>query len=199
MPTILLAIACSADERAVPAVSPQEVDPPAAALDVAKLAAHGEHVLVLEARTLSFVPSRSDFTVRTALLSFFAAPPEDVTRDGVPLTERWNYLELPAVGPNQFALASSSLSWVVDRNPLVCVSIKVWFAEVGNQYDGLYYIDVEDRYALVSYCTRDRGADWAQAEPRFSQNRVASVDALLDVLRAPLAIELNDRRLGDHE
>jgi hypothetical protein len=196
---MMLAIACSADERASPAVSPHGLEPPAAAFDAAELVVHGEPMLMLEARTLSFVPSRSDFTVRTALFSVFGAPPEDVERDGVPLTERWNYLELPAVGPNQFAFAASSLRWPADRNPLVCLSIKVWFAEVGNQYDGLYYRDVEDRYALVSYCTRSHGADWAQAEPRFSQNRVASVDALLDVLRAPIAIELNDRPLGDHE
>jgi hypothetical protein len=56
-------------------------------------------------------------------------------------------------------------------------------------------VDVRDRYALVSFCTRTEGPDWERARPRFSQNRVATLRELEEVLDRPFEIALNERPL----
>jgi hypothetical protein len=59
---------------------------------------------------------------------------------------------------------------------LVLLSIKVFFNEITYQYDALYYETVDDRYALLSYCTTDERFDWVDTEPRFGPNRVGTLE-----------------------
>ena len=63
-----------------------------------------------------------------------------------------------------------------DRVGLICMSVKVWFNEVDNKFDSLFYRNGDDRYALVSFSTHTNGPDWQRAKPRFSQNRVATLE-----------------------
>jgi hypothetical protein len=79
---------------------------------------------------------------------------------------------------------------------LVCMSVKVWFHQVPNEYDSLFYEKTDDRYALVSHCTSAEGPDWAQARPRFQQNRVESLEAFREALSRPFEIRLNQRPLS---
>ncbi|MCW8140884.1 MAG: hypothetical protein KIT58_18430, partial [Planctomycetota bacterium] len=55
----------------------------------------------------------------------------------------------------------------------------------------------DDRYARVAFATRAEGPGWEEARPRFSQNRVATLEAFEAALSRPIPIALNDRPLSD--
>jgi hypothetical protein len=57
----------------------------------------------------------------------------------------------------------------------------------------MYYQNLDDRYALLSYCTRAPEASGVQS--RFKQNRVATVDEFKQALGKPFVIKLNQRAL----
>lgn len=153
--------------------------------------------LALAPRTLELVPSRADFSVATAVLSVFASRPDEVRIDGGAPLEPWTLIELERVGRDRFALPAVRVDLAPGHEGLVALSLKVWFAEVDNRHDALYYARGDDRYALVAFATRAEGPGWEEARPRFSQNRVATLEAFEAALSRPIPIALNDRPLSD--
>jgi hypothetical protein len=116
-----------------------------------------------------------------------------VRLDGAPLPEAWHLLDLRKVDTNTFELPAVRLE--ADRG-LVAVSLKVWFEQVGNEQDAMFYARGDDRYALVAWASRTDGPEWERARPRFAQNRVATPAELDAALSRPLPIALNDRPLA---
>lgn len=152
-------------------------------------------VIAIASRTLTFVPTRDDISVGVAILSVYCGDPARVRIDGRAPEAAWTTIELARVERDRFALPT--LQVVHPPDVLVCLSIKVWFAEVGNQHDALLYEDLDDRYALVSFATRTDGPDWERARPRFTQNRAPTLAAFDDALSRPLPIRLNQRPLSE--
>lgn len=154
-------------------------------------------VIAIESRTLTFAPSRDDLTVGTVWFNVYCSRPAEVRINGVTPTDAWHHLALTEVAKNRFALPDVTIELSPGHAGLVCLSVKAWFDEVGNEYDALFYVNPDDRYALVSFATRVDGPDWEQARPRFSQNRVATLRELEDALARPFSILLNQRPLTD--
>ncbi len=73
----------------------------------------------------------------------------------------------------------------------LCMSVKVWFNEVTNQYDSPFYENVPDRYALVSYCTKDI----PEARARHRQNRVATLEEFKGRLNQSFVLKLKEDRV----
>lgn len=160
-------------------------------------AAPAQEVIAIDSRVLTFAPSRDDMTVGKAVVSIHAPRPEEVRLGGKPLPEAWHVIELERVGPNRFALPPLRLEVPAGYEGLLCLSVKVWFAEVDNRADSLFYEKTDDRYALVAWSNRADGPAWERAKARFAQNRVATLDELKERLARPFPIALNRRPLSD--
>jgi hypothetical protein len=178
-------------------------------------------IIDLPRQTLVFKPTRDDITVGRVVFSVYCSHPDDVRVNGmrpdpawrdVHLTETgeivvdernsavpeiaWLYIYLSEVAKNQFELGPLKIEVSGNQqNVLLCLSIKVWFNEVTNQYDGLYYENLDDRYALVSYCSD--APEPSPVEARFRQNRVATVNEFKEAISGPLVIRLNQRPLRE--
>lgn len=159
--------------------------------------AHADGVIAIESRTLTFAPSRDDLTVGTVWFNVYCSRPAEVRINGVAPADAWHHIVLTEVAKNRFTLPAVTIELPRGHAGLVCLSVKAWFVEVGNEYDALFYEDPDDRYALVSFATRVEGPDWERARPRFSQNRVGTLRELNDALDRPFPIALNQRPLDD--
>jgi hypothetical protein len=108
--------------------------------------------------------------------------------------------EIPAiylnqVGKNQFELPALKIAFSSQElgGPLY-MSLKAWFNELTNQGDSPYYENVPDRYALLSYCTKEDD-DPSKVNARMGANRVATVKEFKERLTRPFVIKLNQRPL----
>ncbi len=147
-------------------------------------------VIGLEQQVLQFVPSRPDLSVGIVWLTILS-PDQDWT---VRLAKAqianfqdagtYKYLELKRVGDNRFELPSLKIEPASKGAGTVCLSVKAWFSEVASESDSLYWIDMADRYALLSFCTKDD----ERAQARHSQNRVATLEEFRARLAKPFAI-----------
>ena len=153
-------------------------------------------VIRFDRRTLEFKPSREDFTVARAVFSILCSKPEEVRIDGARPESSWRQVDLARVDENRFEMPPIEIELLREAKGLVCMSVKVWFHQVPNEYDSLFYEKTDDRYALASYCTSAEGPDWAQARPRFQQNRVESLEEFREALSKPFEIRLNQRPLS---
>ena len=122
-------------------------------------AADGRETIELGRQELQFAPTRSDLTVGIAVLTVLV-PDEDWTvtlpesaRNDFQDRGSWKVLELKEIETNRFELPPIKIVAARGSSGPVCMSIKVWFHEITNQYDSPFYVHVPDRYALVSFCT----------------------------------------------
>jgi hypothetical protein len=198
-------------------LDPPEPEPAAAAAPAA--ASPFRTIIDIPRQTLIFKPSRQDMTVGQAVFPLYCSRPDAVRVNGVRPEPAWMnvrltetgeiivierttaatdavflHIDLREVAANEFELGPLKIELSDEpADALLCMSVKVWFHQVTNQYDGLFYRNVDDRYTLVSFCTRP--PDASPVKSRFRQNRVETVAAFQDVLAKPMAIELNDRAL----
>lgn len=114
----------------------------------------------------------------------------NVSPDGV-----WFYVSLRQIATNEFELPALKMEFRDGEKGLFCISLKAWFNELSNQYDGLFYKNLDDRYALISYCTK--APDDSPARSRFKQNRLATVDEFKAAFSKPLVIKMNERPLRE--
>jgi hypothetical protein len=166
---------------------------------------------------LSFKPTRNDMTVGRVVFSVYCSQPAEVRVNGIKpdpawreihltqtgeivVDERnrvvptesgaWLYIALPQLSTNRFELGPLKIEFPTNESSgLLCLSVKVWFNEVSNQYDSHYYQNLDDRYALVSYCTSAPDTS-SGAGSRFKQNRVATVDEFKEAFAKPFNIKL---------
>lgn len=183
-------------------------------------------VIEFPRQTLILKPTRDDITVGRVVFSVYCPSPEDVRVNGVQLDPAWRDIHLTQTGivvdrrssvvpdagaawmlihlkrtaRNQFEFAPLKIEFSnKEHSSLLCMSVKAWFNEVTNQYDAMYYQNLDDRYALVSYCTRppDNPSEAGAVRARFSQNRVATVNEFKQVLSRPFVIRLNQEPLRE--
>lgn len=151
--------------------------------------------IVLEEQILELRTTRDDITVGRAVIAVYCAEPTALRiQESVP-TSTWTLLALEPAGPHQFRLPVIRVERTSDAAGPVYLSLKAWFAEVSNQDDALYYAHLDDRYALVSFCSGSEDATDGTAKARFRQNRLPTLNALCERLREPFVIRLNDRPL----
>ncbi len=178
-------------------------------------------VIEFSRQTLVFKPTRDDMTVGRVVFSVYCAKPGEVRLNGVKpdpawrdihlsrtgeivVDERsrvapadgvaWLYISLTRLATNQFELPPLKIEFPTNEHSgLLCMSVKVWFNEVSNQYDSMFYQKTDDRYALVSYCTES--PDSSGAMSRFKQNRAATVNEFKQALAKPFVLKLNQRPL----
>jgi hypothetical protein len=107
----------------------------------------------------------------------------------------WTDIYLEQVATNRFSLPPLKIeSSAEEPGGQLCMSVKTWFNEVTNQYDSMYYENLDDRYALVAWCRNTPEAS-SPVEARFGQNRAATVEEFKAALSKPLVIRLNRRPL----
>ncbi|HAV61659.1 MAG TPA: hypothetical protein DCY13_04750 [Verrucomicrobiales bacterium] len=160
----------------------------------------GPGVIEIPGRELTFVPSRDDITVARVTFSVASSSPDSVKVNGARLDPAWLYLELTPVARNRFKLEPLRIEHPVKAagTNLLCISVKAWFQEVTTQYDSMYYENLDDRYALISWCTHPpESAGVSGFGSRFKQNRVETVEEFKEVLTKPIPIRLNKRPLRE--
>jgi hypothetical protein len=158
----------------------------------------GQGTLSLASRVIELATTRSDITVGAAMFTSRCGTGTGDEATGSCLldgaqAEPWTYLELPSVRPGEFALAEHTLAW--DGSTCACLSLKAFFNEVSFQDDSLYYVNLDDRYALVSYCTAEQCLASPENAARFSHNRALTIESFDAALSQRFVIELNDRPL----
>ena len=156
-------------------------------------------IVELPHQTLTFEPTRDDITVGCVILSLHhsdlskAIPLESIRVDGTQPKTPVRYLK--QVGKNQFELPAAKIEFSSQKlgGPLY-LTVKVWFNELTNQHDSPFYEHVPDRYALVSYCTKEDESP-SSVNSRLGANRVASLREFQERLGKPFVIRLNQRPL----
>jgi hypothetical protein len=174
----IIAIGCAAGE------SPQAVD-----------RKNPSHAIELPRQTLTFHPTRDDLSVGCVLLSMVGTQPARV--NGVENGSRYAYLCLRQVAKNQFELPAMKIEYSLDGpEPIFCMSVKVWFNEVTNQHDSDLYVNRDDRYSLVSWCTSppELSSDTSY-KARFGENRVQTFDEFKARLAEPFVLRMNQREI----
>jgi hypothetical protein len=160
---------------------------------------HMTEVIEFPRRTLIFKPSRDDITVGCVILSLYqsdmgkAINLEAIRMNGV--KPEMPVIYLKQVGKSQFELPALKIEFSSQElgGPLY-MSLKAWFNELTNQGDSPYYENVPDRYALLSYCTKEDD-DPSKVNARLGANRVATVKEFKERLTRPFVIKLNQRPL----
>jgi hypothetical protein len=151
-------------------------------------------VIELARQTLVFAPTRDDMTVSQVVFNVFASDPNALRVNGARSNSTFSYIDLKPVAKNQFELPSLKIEFDTNApGALLCLSVKVWFSEVSNQYDSLFYKNTDDRYALVTWCSSS--PDSSSARSRFRQNRLAKEKEFKEALSKPFIINLNQRPL----
>ncbi|MHC4088275.1 MAG: hypothetical protein ACYSU5_24180 [Planctomycetota bacterium] len=164
----------------------------------------------IDAHVLKFIPTRDDFTVGRAVFTFHCAREATYSEyennvygnrkvekccgykvnDDEP-ENQLKYVYLKQVAKNQLL----EVEFSKERSGHLCMSVKVWFNEVTNMSDSMYYENLDDRYSLVSFCTSYEDFDWINTKPRFGQNRVATLEQFKEALSKPFVIKLNQQPL----
>ena len=151
-------------------------------------------VIEFPRQTIVFAPTRSDMTVGRVTFAVFFTNREAIRLNGAKPDSTFTYVDLKQLATNRFELAPLKIEFSTNgQSGPLCISIKAWFNEVSNQYDSLFYQDLDDRYALVSYCTRP--PDSSEARSRFKQNRVATVKEFREILAKPIVMKLKQTPL----
>ncbi len=146
-------------------------------------------------QTLVFRPTRDDVTVACAVFSVAAS--HSIAVNGVRRTERNCYIHLRQSAEGQFELPALKVQYSSEEaGAILCMSVKVWFNEVSNFYDGAIYERLEDRYALLAWCTiPPESVEDTTYRGRFGANRVATLGQFKNALSKPFTIRLNQRPL----
>lgn len=169
-------------------------------------------IIEIDAHVLNFIPTRDDFTIGRAVFTFHCAreaTSSEYENEGGRTFKKccqywvnneqpdspWKYIDLKQVGKNQFQLAPMKVEFSKERSGHLCMSVKVWFNEVTNMSDSMYYENLDDRYSLVSFCTSYEDFDWINTRPRFGQNRVSTLEQFKEALTKPFVIKLNQQPL----
>ena len=111
------------------------------------------------------------------------------------LTPDNDVLCLKQVGKNQFELPALNIEFSSEElgGPLY-LTLKVWFNELTNRYDSTFYENVPDRYALLSYCTKE-DEDPSKVNERLGANRAVTLREFKEALTKPFLIKLNQQPL----
>jgi hypothetical protein len=147
----------------------------------------------LARQVLIFAPTRDDITVGCAILHVSHPGGADVQFNGRPMPEMYR-VYLKQVAKNQFELPPLKIEFPAGE--LVCLSVKVWFNEVTNANDSPFYQPdhLDDRYSLLSYCTRDPDSTVGDAH-RVRLNRAATIEEFKQRLARPFTLHLTQRPL----
>jgi len=116
--------------------------------------------IAFERQAIEFSPTRPDLTVGIVWFTVLT-PDKDWTvnvknLDREDFDDRGDqkYLELKQVGKNRFELPALTIEPASEKSGAVCMSVKIWFNEIPNERL-FFFVKLEDRYAQLSYCTRD--------------------------------------------
>lgn len=158
-------------------------------------------VIELPGQKLVFKPTRDDITVGCVIFSLFHSNLSEplnlkaIRVNGVQPKTAVIYLK--EVGKNQFEFPELKIEFSSKElgGPLY-MSLKVWFNELTNQNDSIVYEHLPDRYAIVSYCTKEDD-DPSKVNARMGANRVAMFKEFKDRLGKPFVIALNQRPLRE--
>ncbi len=155
-------------------------------------------VIELPQQLLTFEPSRDDITVGCAIFSFEQSLVAETNLDAVRLSGSKpddDSIYLKQVGKNQFELPELKLEFSSKElgGPLH-LTIKIYFNELTNQYDSQFYEKVPDRYAILTYCTKE-DEDPSNVNPRLGANRVKTLKEFKESLAKPFLIKLNKQPL----
>jgi hypothetical protein len=152
-------------------------------------------VIELPRQTLIFKPTRDDVTVGCLIFSLYQADMgKAINLDAIRVNgvkPEIPVIYLKQVGKNQFELPVLKIEFSSQElgGPLY-MSLKAWFNELTNQGDSFYYENVLDRYALLSYCSKEDD-DPSKVNARMGANRVATVKEFRERLARPFVIKLN--------
>lgn len=155
-------------------------------------------VLELPQQVLKFKPSRDDISVGHAIFSFKHTLLKETNLDAIEINGMrpdTDVLHLKQLRKNEFELPAMKIEFSSQElgGPLY-LSIKVYFNELTNQYDSQFYENVPDRYAIISYCTKEDEVP-SEVNARLGANRAVTFRAFTEALAKPLTIKLNQQSL----
>jgi hypothetical protein len=153
---------------------------------------HWTTIAEFDRQTLVFRPTRDDITVGCALLNLYPHRMEEMRVNGDTLEVPRLYLK--QVGRNEFELPKLKIELADAPEAVLCMSIKPLFNEATNQNDGRFYQNLEDRYALVSWCSREPHNE-EERNGRMRNNPVRSLEDFKTALAQSLVIPLNNEPL----
>ena len=149
-------------------------------------------VILLPRQTLDFQLTRTDLTVGCVVFATGSSHPFRLNGAGF-ASSSFSGIYLEQLGPNRFELPAMTIEHAGDEpGQIFCMSIKLWFNEASNVDDGALYQRLDDRYALIAYCTSppEKASDtWFKA--RFSMNRVKTIEEFSAALSRPIPVRLN--------
>lgn len=156
---------------------------------------HLTEVMEFPRRTLIFKPTRDDITVGCVTFGLFqtdlgkAINLEAIRVNGLKPERPTIYLK--EVGKNKFELPALQIEFSTRElgGPLY-LNLKAWFNELSNQGDSFYYENLKDRYALLSYCTKEDD-DPSKVNARLGANRAPTLKQFKERLARPFVIKLN--------
>ena len=160
-----------------------------------------KQVIEFRRQTLALKPTRDDITVGCVIFSMYQSDMgKALPLDAIRVNGRQPKIEtlyLKQVGKNRFEFPAMKIEFSTNElgSPLY-VALKAWFNELTNQEDSPYYDEkyLEDRYALLSYCT-DENDDPSKVNARLGANRRKTLKEFQKALGRPFVIRLNQRPL----
>lgn len=153
-------------------------------------------VIQFKEREIEFPVSRADISVGVAILNILV-PDEDWTIKVGGAQERlggfasFKSVSLIPMEGNRFKLPPVTITANEEEPGPICFGLKVWFKEITNVHDSPFYVNVPDRYSLVSWCSTEKLRD----HPRFKQNPVATLKEFQERLKKPFPLKLRDYQM----
>jgi hypothetical protein len=151
-------------------------------------------VVEIPRQILTFRPTRDDITVGCVIFTLDHSKSDEMNLDAVRINGAKPEIPtifLNQVGNNQFELPAMKIEFSsVELGGPLYLAVKVWFNELTNLYDSQFYENVPDRYALLSYCTKE-DEDPSKVNVRQGANRAANLKEFNDALARPFVIKLN--------
>ena len=100
------------------------------------------------------------------------------------------YLEFKSTGQNEVTIPELRIQFSGRANEFFCLGFKVFFKGIPNQKDSKIYLDLDDRYSILSYCSVPNLPVWIAQNPRWTHKRVYSPELFSEVLAGPILLHL---------
>jgi len=80
-----------------------------------------------------------------------------------------------------------------EKDEFFCIGMKVFFKGIPNQVDSTIYLDLDDRYSILSYCSISDLPDWVLRNSRWMHKRVYTFEDYSKILDGPFLLQFLPR------
>lgn len=157
----------------------------------------------IPAVTVVIAHDRPDLVLEKLMIQLYCLPREGgqggapfetcgtVTVDGPQPTDQ--LFELPATGRDRVDTKPISIGFATRAENVWCIGMKVLFQGIPNQTDSLLYVDLDDRYSILSYCSEATLPPQHAQQSRWAHRRAPTFQEFVTRLGQPIAIALKPK------